>query len=245
MLCFLFFSSQLRLDGRLIDTFPRPDMARGIFYEYLRADDPMSMDARNHFVDGFPFLLAPLAQVRGITSATHAQQLQGSEPSSTSNLLPAKVSSSLSHLSYRQGDSTHKVPTAIEENVQRVLAANQRKDTPSLRGGVSSSTISSGLNTLLYDVVDENSVIEYPTMNFTHKLFSATVHLYLMLLLIVSLPGTGSTRVVSKHKGKNNALSSASGVVRAVVDQEVELPISNAILLSLGSGRVVLSKSPN
>ncbi len=219
-------------------------MARGIFYEYLRADDPMSMDARNHFVDGFPFLLAPLAQVRGITSATHAQQQQGSETLSTSNLLPAKVSSSLSHLSYRQGDTTHKVPTAMEENVQGVVAANQRKETPSLRGGVSSSTISSGVNTLLYDIVDENSVIQYSTMNFTHKLFSATVHLYLMLLLIVSLPGTGSTRVVNKNKSKNNALSSASGLVSAVVEQGAELPMSNTILLSLGSGKVVLSKPP-
>lgn len=216
-------------------------MARGIFYEYLRADEPMSMDARNHFADGFPFLLAPLAQVRGITSATHPQQLQGSETSSTSNLLPAKVSSSFSPLSYREGDIRQQISTTAEENDHGIIAANQLLDTPSLRGGFSTSRVSSGVNTLLYDIVDENSVILYPTMNFTHKLFSASVHLYLMLLLIVSLPGTGSTRVVSKHKGKNDVSSSATGMVSGVRKQGAESLMSNTILFSLGSGKVVLS----
>jgi len=59
---------ELRLDGRTVDIFPSPDVARGIFYEYLRGDDPISVDARDHFSDGFPFLLAPLAQVKGISS---------------------------------------------------------------------------------------------------------------------------------------------------------------------------------
>jgi len=59
---------ELRLEGRTVDIFPSPDVARGIFYEYLRGDDPISVDARDHFSDGFPFLLAPLAQVKGISS---------------------------------------------------------------------------------------------------------------------------------------------------------------------------------
>jgi len=45
---------------------PRPDIAEGIFFEYLRYDDPISPDLRQKVVDGFPFLLAPLAQVKGV-----------------------------------------------------------------------------------------------------------------------------------------------------------------------------------
>lgn len=71
---------ELRLDGRTVDIFPCPDVARGIFYEYLRGDDPISFDARDHFSDGFPFLLAPLAQVKGISSP-----VQYHESSSESN----------------------------------------------------------------------------------------------------------------------------------------------------------------
>lgn len=59
---------EVRLDGRLMDIFPRPDIARGIFAEYLN-NNPISLDAKAHFADGFPFLLAPLAQVKGMSSA--------------------------------------------------------------------------------------------------------------------------------------------------------------------------------
>merc|ERR1719401_799574 len=44
---------EIRIDGRLMDSFPRPDIASGIFYEYLRDSNPMSPDARMHFTDGF------------------------------------------------------------------------------------------------------------------------------------------------------------------------------------------------
>lgn len=57
-----------------MDTFTDPIMGKGIFHEYLRGDDPMSMDAREHFADGFPFLLAPLAQVKGVSSSVPRQK---------------------------------------------------------------------------------------------------------------------------------------------------------------------------
>lgn len=54
-------------------SFDRPDIAQGIFYEYLRTDDPISPELSTNVVDGFPFLLAPLN--RGIpmpsTSVDH------------------------------------------------------------------------------------------------------------------------------------------------------------------------------
>jgi hypothetical protein len=53
---------------------------------------------------------------------------------------------------------------------------------------------------------DEIGPMIHPTMNLTRKVFLAMVHLYLMLLLIVSLPGSPSTRtklvVRRKRRGK-------------------------------------------
>mmetsp|Transcript_36823 Transcript_36823/g.89429 ORF Transcript_36823/g.89429 Transcript_36823/m.89429 type:complete len:851 (+) Transcript_36823:238-2790(+) len=59
---------EIRLNGDLMDRFHRPDIAAGIFFEYLRLDDPMSHDFLDHVVDGFPSLLAPLSQVRGVST---------------------------------------------------------------------------------------------------------------------------------------------------------------------------------
>lgn len=61
-----------------MDTFPYPEIGRGIFYEYLRHDDPMSVEARESFVDGFPFLLAPLSQLRGFVPKSESSAGQRS-----------------------------------------------------------------------------------------------------------------------------------------------------------------------
>jgi len=66
-------SLEVRVDGRLMDKFAIPGLASGIFYEYLRKDDPMSMDALLNFANGFPFLLAPLAQVKGASVGQSAE----------------------------------------------------------------------------------------------------------------------------------------------------------------------------
>lgn len=47
-----------------MEVFDRPDIAEGIFYEYLRYDDPISPELRDSVVDGFPFLLSPLVHKR-------------------------------------------------------------------------------------------------------------------------------------------------------------------------------------
>jgi hypothetical protein len=56
-----------------MDSFSRPDIAEGIFFEYLRIDHPMSVDFLSNVVEGFPFLLAPLSQVKGVASPVVAQ----------------------------------------------------------------------------------------------------------------------------------------------------------------------------
>lgn len=77
---------EVRLDGTLMDSFPRPGLASGMFYEYLRNDDPISPDAKLRFADGFPFLLAPLAQVKGLYmqhSPSNDEQKQPTPPKQT------------------------------------------------------------------------------------------------------------------------------------------------------------------
>ena len=38
-----------------------------------------------------------------------------------------------------------------------------------------------------------------PTLNFAHQVFFAMVHIYLMLLLVTSLPGSDNTRLVKRR----------------------------------------------
>ena len=64
-----------------MESLPRPDIAQGILFEYLRLDDPISPEFIDNVVKGFPFLLAPLAQVKGV----HVPQ---SKPSTTPASLP-------------------------------------------------------------------------------------------------------------------------------------------------------------
>jgi len=90
---------ELRIDGRIIDTFHDPEIAKGIFYEYLRGDDPISVDARDHFPDGFPFLLAPLAQVKGVSSPVqHQDYTSKSNQSGDSNAKIDRLNKVTSHM---------------------------------------------------------------------------------------------------------------------------------------------------
>mmetsp|Transcript_21565 Transcript_21565/g.44347 ORF Transcript_21565/g.44347 Transcript_21565/m.44347 type:complete len:359 (+) Transcript_21565:2-1078(+) len=65
---------EVRLNGVFMDSFPRPDIAEGIFFEYLRMDDPMSYDFLDRVVDGFPSMLAPLSQLKGVATPIAMQQ---------------------------------------------------------------------------------------------------------------------------------------------------------------------------
>lgn len=62
-------------------SFSRPDIAAGIFYEYLRYDYPISPELRDRVVDGFPFLLSPLIQVKGNSNIIIGHQTSQSIPS--------------------------------------------------------------------------------------------------------------------------------------------------------------------
>jgi hypothetical protein len=71
-----------------MDTYSRPDVAAGIFFEYLRLDDPMSVDFLDRVPDGFPFLLAPLSQVKGVSSPIISQTSPSSKRSAHASSNP-------------------------------------------------------------------------------------------------------------------------------------------------------------
>ena len=50
------------------EIFRRTRSLKDILFEYFRSDNQMSVDSRDRYRDGFPFLLEPLSQLRGISS---------------------------------------------------------------------------------------------------------------------------------------------------------------------------------
>ena len=245
--------AQVRLNGRLMETFPRPDIAEGIFYEYLRHDDPISPELRDRVVDGFPFLLGPLAQVRGISIG----QTLPPKPSGQSNFMMTAMTgfrdAVMSNAMEMAGVTKRSATMAAEHagNAARAVGeaakelakeADRRRDlmvkhtvaAPATfmkllsRDEETLSSISRWMSgqTEEPEIPDEEqSLIEptrraprgrvfgyplsrwfgedyhapdeigpmkiHPTIN---KIILALVHLYLLLLFIVSFPGSYSTR---------------------------------------------------
>ena len=236
---------KVRLDGRVMDVFPRPDMARGIFSEYLNKD-PISSDAKDHFADGFPFLLAPLAQVKGMSSAVpiasdstkkignssgnpmvrlmmHPVNLMNSQAHTMSKWMhdgAAEISSTLDDaldnaVGIARGVSAEfekrrmelldnafalhdEINSLINSSLERhnekkeghaALIIGSRNGPPS----VAPSHVAFDENDFRSNLPDELGIEVEPTMNFSHWLFFATVHVYLLLLVVVSLQDSSYT----------------------------------------------------
>lgn len=268
-------SMQLRIDGRVMDTFPYPEIGKGIFYEYLRGDDPMSAEARERFCDGFPFLLAPLDQLKGFVSKQDnpSEQTTGSSSSpkgkKTERSLQKMFGEAIDHVNTRAGDAISWVQGNVHGGISNVNSAirhvgsatqnlgsnlhnaasefDKRRDfvwhqliraqhhstrailsrlpflnknlapldTTDLVMKTEDIEIRSNqtrrnifmpqIAKMLGDsnkqrpVSDEIGVIIEPTMNFTHMMFLYLVHFYLVLLLIVSVPDSVTTRLVIKR----------------------------------------------
>jgi len=239
-------------------TFARPDIAEGIFYEYLRHDDPISPELRDKVVDGFPFLLGPLAQVRGVNIGKNASQKSAGQSNSLMTLVGGFSDSIRSHAVYVAGAAKHNAALAVEhagkvakdlsdaakdlakemdrkrdamakvsatalpvamkmlsrdpETVkafskwlsdvtghavvepdddpeEEVLLIASRRRAP--RGRVFGYPVSRWFGED-YHAPDEIGPLKiHPTIN---KIILALVHLYLLLLFIVSFPGSYSTR---------------------------------------------------
>ena len=247
-----------------MDIFPRPDVAEGIFYEYLRYDDPISVDFRDRVVDGFPFLLAPLAQVRGVspnmmsppvTEERHEERgffkavggladMVSSQTESLTGWVQSSanaMASNAANAAQLAGDTARGIGEEMdrrrevlfrqmaalpESSIQfiaqriqphrRAISAmpswmsdmgtpgtfekvDQPRKSAAPRGRVFRSPLTHWLGESQEEPLpDEIGPMIHPTMSFTRKVFLAMVHLYLLLLLIVSLPGSPNTLVVRR-----------------------------------------------
>lgn len=287
-------ASQVRTDGRVLDIFPMPDLAKGIFYEYLRIDDPISKDAVERVADGFPFLLAPLAQVKGISSpALSAANNAVSEENANgivravANLADMVSSQTIGFAGWVQssatgvasgvvnaartaGDSARNLGDEMDRRRVQLLshamsvpeqgmqflsarvqgvADNVRTRRDRRKGVVvvvvppessPHSTIPAAPRGRVFrspmakwlgdapeaPLADEIGPIIYPTMNLTRSLFLFMVHLYLLLLLIVSMPGSYNTRtklVVRKTCKRSSSSLDGESDTTSVSDGESTL----------------------
>ena len=256
-------SKQIRLNGDLMDRFPRPDIAAGIFFEYLRLDDPMSHDFLDHVVDGFPSLLAPLSQVRGVstprlnkpsstTKKTHANHkiakifggigdALASQASNVAGLVhngAHELTNNAVHTMRSVGDAARTLGDEMDRRRDLIgkhlsgfassfYSRGQKALVPSLPKSIGNMSNLMLPNEVLHEdddskdgllrsiilflmqtpspastELDEIVPMMHPTSNSTHLYFAGMVHLYLLLLLIVSFPAdlTKKTKLVVVRK---------------------------------------------
>jgi hypothetical protein len=231
-------------------------MAKGIFSEYMN-NDPISLDAKSHFADGFPFLLAPLAQVKGMSSAVPIAHdfPKKTESNAMGNpmfrlmMLPVNTMNSQAHtLSKWMQEGAAEVSSTLDEalgiargfsaefekrrmelldhafalhddinslitsSLERqgegdadgntALAVNSRHastNAPSSQGHAFNDDM------LFSNMPDEIGVEIEPTMNLSHWLFFTIVHVYLVLLFVVSIQDSSyTTKFVVKRNPKSD-----------------------------------------
>lgn len=271
-------SLEVRLNGDLIDSFDRPDIAAAIFYEYLRLDDPMSQDFLLRVVDGFPMLLGPLSQVKGISSGSMSHSSSSPTPSPKSTSGPNPLSRALEGVTgaltvgasnvagivqhgatelgtgamsaaRSMGGAARNLGEEVErrrELIGKHLSQFAHQAVTSIYSGGKDqkalSALPKWLETMPFDIPiegnghptnegsrgrlfggapflsklfggpdlsnraapDEIVPMIHPSGNATQRLFFGMVHLYLLLILIVSFPAhlTTRTKLVMTRKSK-------------------------------------------
>jgi hypothetical protein len=269
--------SKVRLNEQLMDSFPRPDIAEAIFFEYFRLDDPMSVDILDHAVDGFPFLLAPLSQVKGVSTPVLSHSHTATKSQSSSNPLfkavfglgdavsghaqnlagivqsgASEISNAAMNTARTVGDAAKNLGEEVDRRKEQVgkhvsALAHQALSTfdgkskalvilPMCAGGAagvldnfsnfaanSTSSSPSKVKTLkLKDAMmsrfyreqvppsapDEIFPMIHPTQESAQRFFIGMVHLYLLLILIVSFPAqlTTRTKLVIRKAGGPHAV---------------------------------------
>jgi hypothetical protein len=228
-----------------MDIFPRPDVAKGIFFEYLRTDDPISSDFIERVVDGWPFLLGPLSQVQGMPHPINMNDL----PSDSKGLSVGKAvgviaetmsshagdfaawvhngasgaANNLANAAKAFGDSAKSVGegfdrrrdklwaqvSSIPESGRMFLNRHLSREPDELAASVANyirrkhsgeiqakrravprgRVFRSSLHRWFGDSVQDEH-ISSTTDLLSRVLFLYMTHMYLLLLLIVSLPGT-------------------------------------------------------
>jgi hypothetical protein len=202
-------------DGRVMDTFQSPGMAQGIFHEYLRGDDPISMEARNNFAEGFPFLLAPLTTVKfpsvtvpnpTIEKLSVSSGLLTTFAQNLLNTIMNQKNSIISFFDIMVTDGMNKLvqlSTSIghykEEESDRLCAYFHALCSKS-HSSLGISVHSRPSFPLPTDQIELIAMNKRPEMTFSRRLFIITVHIYLLLLLVLSIPDSFPTKVIVARK---------------------------------------------
>ena len=189
-------SLEIRLNGVLMETFHDPNMGKAIFYEYMREDDPISPDARSHFADGFPAILAPLNQfeagqinLSSLKSSSTSPPLPPSSDPKFPNFHPHLLLSSLTwHASHHLSHITHHInshvaglKSALDGARKRLSPPGGRRAAASAGGEVNAGGPSKPEGSPEVDIEEDNDASWGGTL---------VVHVYLLLLLMVSLPSS-------------------------------------------------------
>lgn len=238
-----------------MDIFPRPDVAEGIFYEYLRYDAPISLDFRDHVVDGIPFLLAPLALVRNFPTSmpqptpipskgivktmghmTDRALSQAGEFAEWTHSHASFAATNIAKAANAMKDSARGMAEDVERGrehlwtqvssmpeyvMQRVpqhpdalaaSVANWLRRKRNQNNVLSAYLLDTGPNVFRIPASqwfgedssfpDELPIIPQETGNLGQQVFVWMVHLYLLLLLIVSLPGSHTIKMVTRRSYK-------------------------------------------
>ncbi|GMH95574.1 hypothetical protein TrVE_jg3666 [Triparma verrucosa] len=241
----------VRLNGEYVDSFNDASMAKGIFYEYMRGDDPISPDAREHFPDGFPSILAPLTQFspektpKFMTNSKMMAEKPTSNGKKENNNMVKMLAANLSERAAGAREATQQGlknalfhiqrPKATLSAVAGSIHSNAEDAVSQARGNI--ERVAGEIERLVFkkksnskegtdqEVVKEEEELVEEENNST---VVYAVHLYLILLLMVSLPmgsfpSGGDKRLLRRRRTTPTLLQTVSPHTLSMIEEGVEL----------------------
>mmetsp|Transcript_27624 Transcript_27624/g.40786 ORF Transcript_27624/g.40786 Transcript_27624/m.40786 type:complete len:934 (+) Transcript_27624:202-3003(+) len=208
---------EIRLDGRLMDTFPRPDVARGIFYEYLRTDDPIAPDFSEKVIDGFPFLLGPLSRVKGTPYAINMNEHQQEED--LKSLQGSGNRNLINMFSSQAGELSGWVQTGANNagNVARALGDTAR-------------SVTEGFDRRRDQLFRQVSILPENGINFVRRRMARTRQDELAMTLSNYLQRYERGEILMKEKGGQPA--PRGRIFRSFIDRWFGLQLADDVILS-------------
>lgn len=195
-----------------VDSFPRPDIAEGIFFEYLRLDNPMSLDFLDRVVEGLPFLLAPLSQVKGVGAPAIVQSASSQEVSSSGNVVfrtiggvTDAISNQAASLADFVQSGAHELSTTTIDRVRSVgTAARNLGEEVERRRDLIGKHVSAFTHQALssfYSKDQKSIAIPFPSWVTDTELSKISEDLYNEVSGTIDEEGSGCTRFIARLLG--------------------------------------------
>lgn len=186
-----------------MDALQRPDIGEGIFFEYLRRDNPISKEFIERVVDGFPFLLSPIRSSLSSDMQRHRQ-----EPLNRSSGIIGKIMGTAKTKMDDMAGMLHFVHWSISSLVDRVRRTQVMQEATSIlsdgfrineAGEVTKETGRKCLQQVNCDPTHDVRMLQQQSFHVPWDSSVLLVHLYLLLLFIVSFPGS-HRKLVTRRK---------------------------------------------